>query len=80
MQNPCAKQTCFVCSSPTDGNLILNLTPALNMTTSKATPATKPVPPIDHWISDITREVQYAILRYDLPELKLLNVLMPKKC
>ena len=58
-QNPCTKQTC---SSPTDSNFIRNLTNALNTTTSKATIATKPAPPIDHWISDLTSEIQDAIL------------------
>ena len=61
-QNLCWKQTCFSCSSPTDGNHIQNLTTTLNMTTWTATIATKPAPPINHWISALTREIQDAIL------------------
>ena len=73
MQNPCFKQTCLVCSSPTDSNHIWNLTTALNTTTSKATIATKPAPPIDHWIYNFTGGIQDTILRNDLPKLKFFN-------
>ena len=55
------------------------LTTALNTTISKATIATLPAPHIDHLISDLTREVQYAILPDDFPELKLLNNLYAQK-
>ena len=72
LQNPCAMQTCFVSLSH-DGIHISNLTIALNTTTSKATIATLPAPPIGHWIYDLTHEVQKAILRDDLPELKTLH-------
>ena len=79
MQNPCPKQTCLVCLSPTNGNHIQNLTTALNTTTSKATIATRPAPPIDHWISDLTYAIQDAILRDDWRVLKLLDNIFAQK-
>ena len=49
------------------------------MTTPKATISTKPAPPIDHWISDLTYAIQDAILRDDLRVLKLLDNIFAQK-
>ena len=78
-QNLCCKQTCFSCSSPTHSNHIRNLTTLLNTTTSTATIATKPAPPINHWISELTSETRDAILQYYFKDLKLLTTLYAQK-
>ena len=61
-QTLCAMPTCFTCSSPSYGNHVQNLTTALNTTTSTTTVNTRPAPPTSHWISELTRSFQDAIL------------------
>ena len=78
-QTPCCKQTCLGCSLPSDGKHIWNLTSALNTSTTTTTITTKPAPPINHWISDITNGLQEAILSEDLELLKSYNSLFTQK-
>ena len=78
-QTPCCKQTCLKCSLPTDGNHIQNLTVPLHPTASTATIANKPAPPIAHWISKLSSEIQDAILQDDFIDLKLLTDLYAQK-
>ena len=73
-QTPCAKPTCFTCSSPSDGNHVRNLTTALNMTTSTTIVNTRPAPPTNHWITKLTRSFQDSILINDVRDLKHLNI------
>ena len=49
------------------------------MSTTTTTITTKPAPPINHWISDITNGLQEAILSQDLELLKLYNALYAQK-
>ena len=72
-QTPCTKPTCYTCSSPSDGNHVRNLTTALNMTTSIASVNPCPAPPTNHWISELTRSFQDAILIDDVRDLNHLN-------
>ena len=72
-QTPCAMQTCFTCSSPSDSNNVLNLTTAMNTTTSTTKVPTSPAPPKNHWIPKLTRSFQDAILKEDMRELNYLN-------
>ena len=72
-QTPGAKPTCFTCLSPSNGNHVRNLTTALNRTTSTTTVNTCPAPPTNHWISELIRSFQDAILINDVRDLKHLN-------
>ena len=78
-QTPCCKQTCLGCSLPSDGNHVRNLTSALNTPTTTTSTTSKPAPPINHWISDITNGLQEATLSEDLELLKLFNALYAQK-
>ena len=49
------------------------------MPTTTTTTTSKPAPPINHWISDITNGLQEATLSEDLEHLKLFNALYAQK-
>ena len=72
-KTPCTKPICYTCSSPSNGNHVQNLTTALNMITSTAIVNSHPAPPTNHWISELTRSFQDAILIYHVRDLKHLN-------
>ena len=78
-QTPCCKQTCLRCSLPTNGTHVRNLTSALNTTTTTASTTSKPAPPFNHWISDLTNGLQEAALNEDLELLKVFNALSAQK-
>ena len=74
-QTPCTKPTCNTCMSPSDGNHVRNLTNPLNTTTSTASVNTRPAPPTNHWISELTRSFQDAILINNVRDLNHLNAI-----